>query len=373
MNGKDYYQILGVARGASPDEIKRAYRKIALKYHPDKNPGNNEAEQKFKDAAEAYEVLRDDEKRARYDRYGEEGLRGVPHGFASFTDIFEAFSDIFGGGVFEGLFGGPRRGARRREGFEKGASLHIEVGIELKEVIDGVDRVLEIRRNELCPACGGSGSQTGAAAMCPTCGGHGRVIAQQGFFTVQTTCPRCRGEGRVVTDPCRQCRGTGKVKAVREIRVKIPQGVEDGMRLKITGEGEPGRNGAPPGDLYVTVRIKEHSYFERMGEHVVCELPIPFAQAALGCEVEVPTLDSVEKLVVPPGTQTGDLLKIKGRGLPVLHGLTRGDQLARIYVEVPRKLSAKQEQLLREFASNEKIQVTPRKRSLISRVKNLFE
>jgi molecular chaperone DnaJ len=209
--------------------------------------------------------------------------------------------------------------------------------------------------------------------MCPTCGGHGRVIAQQGFFTVQTACPHCRGEGRVVTDPCRQCRGTGKVKVTREIRVKIPQGVEDSMRLKITAEGEPGRNGAPPGDLYATVRIKEHAYFERMGEHVICELPLPFTQAALGCEVEVPTLDGVEKLIVPPGTQTGDLLKIKGRGLPVLHGLTRGDQLVRIYVEVPRKLTARQEQMLREFASSEKVQVTPRKRGLLSRMKNLFE
>jgi len=371
MNGKDYYQILGVARDASADDVKRAYRKLALKHHPDRNPGDKEAEQKFKDAAEAYEVLRDEEKRARYDRYGEEGLKGVPHGFGSFADIFAAFGDVFGGSIFEGLFGDTRR--RPREGFDKGASLHLEVGMELKDVIHGVERAFEIKRNEPCPLCNGSGSRTGQAAPCPMCGGHGRVIAQQGFFTVQAACPQCRGEGRVVADPCRQCRGGGKIKAAREIRVKIPQGVEEGSRLKITGEGEPGRNGAPPGDLYVTVRIKEHNYFERMGEHVICELPISFAQAALGCEVEVPAIDGVARLAVPGGTQTGDLLKVKGKGLPVLHGLTRGDQLVRIYVEVPRKLTPKQEQLLREFASSEKVKVMPRKRGILSRMKNLFE
>jgi molecular chaperone DnaJ len=371
MNGKDYYRILGVSRDASADEVKRAYRKLALKFHPDKNPGNKEAELKFKDAAEAYEVLRDEGKRRAYDLYGEEGLKGVPHGFSSFADIFEAFGDIFGGGLFEGLFGESGRPRRGRQ--EKGTSLHLEVAIELKDVIRGAERMLEIRRNEWCPACGGSGSQSGLPANCPTCGGHGRVIAQKGFFTVQATCPHCRGEGRVVTDPCRQCRGTGKAKVTREIRVKIPQGVEDGSRLRITGEGEPGRNGAPPGDLYVTVHVKEHNYFERMGEHVVCELPVSFSQAALGCKVEVPTLESVETLAIPPGTQTGDILRVKGHGLPPLHGLNRGDQLVRIYVEVPRKLSAKQEQLLREFAATDKVQVTPRKRGILSRMKNFFE
>ncbi|RKY27083.1 MAG: molecular chaperone DnaJ [Planctomycetota bacterium] len=372
MNGKDYYQILGVPRDASPDEVKRAYRKIALKYHPDKNPGDREAEQKFKDAAEAYEVLRDAEKRRRYDLYGHEGLKGVVHGFSSFSDIFEAFGDVFGGSFFDGIFGRGRRD--RRAGFNRGANLHCEVKIELKDVITGVERVIDVRRTDLCPSCKGTGSRGGRSPVaCPTCGGRGEVIRTQGFFSVHTTCPRCRGEGTIVTDPCRQCRGTGRVKVVRDIRVKIPQGVEDGTRLKIAGEGEPGRNGAPPGDLYVVVGVKEHSYFERYGEHVVCELPISFTQAALGCELDVPTLEGVAKLTIPRGTQTGDLLRIKGMGLPVLHGLSRGDQIVRIFVEVPRRLTAKQEEMLREFAKSEKVKVTPRKRSLLSRMKNLFE
>ncbi len=371
MNSKDYYQILGVSRDASPDEIRRAYRKLALKYHPDKNPGDKEAEQRFKDAAEAYEVLRDSEQRRRYDLYGHEGLKGVAHGFSSFSDIFEAFGDMFGGSFFEGIFGGGRQA--RRSGFQRGANLHCEIKIELKDVVGGLERTLDVRRHEPCPACGGTGSRGGRPAVCPTCGGHGEVISTRGFFSIHTTCPHCRGEGRIVTDACRQCRGRGKVKAVREIRVKIPQGISDGTRLKITGEGEPGRNAAPPGDLYVVVRIKEHPYFERIGEHVACEIPVSFSQAALGCEVEVPTLEGTRKLTVPRGTQTGDILRIKGIGLPVLHGLSRGDQLVRIYAEVPRRLNARQEELLREFAQSEKVKVTPRKRGLLSRMKGLFE
>lgn len=371
MNGKDYYDILGVSRDASPEEVKRAYRKIALKSHPDKNPGDNDAERKFKDAAEAYEVLRDPDKRRRYDMYGHEGLKGVAHGFSSFADIFEAFGDILGGSFFEGIFGGGRRA--KRAGFQKGASLHCEVGIELKEVILGVERTLEVRRNEACPACGGTGAEGGAVSMCPTCGGQGEVIRTQGFFSIHTACPRCRGEGRLIANICARCRGAGRIKAVREMRVKIPQGVEDGTRLKIAGEGEPGRNGAPPGDLYVVVRIKEHQYFERVGEHVVCELPLAFTQAALGCEVEVPTLEGVARLTVPAGTQTGDILRIKEMGLPVLHGLNRGDHLVRVYVEVPRRLTPRQEELLREFAQSEKVKVAPRKRSFFGRMKDLFE
>ena len=362
MAGKDYYYILGVSRNASADEIKKAYRKTALKHHPDRNPGNPGSEQKFKDAAVAYAVLSDSNKRRRYDTYGEEGLRGYHHGFTSFEDVFSAFSDIFGD-----LFGTRRA----RRGPVRGQSLHCELDIELEDVIEGVERTVNFDRPEICPRCSGVGGSK--QESCSTCGGHGQVVHRQGFFQVQVVCPACGGTGRIIKKPCSQCRGSGRVRVRREIRVRIPQGIEDGTRLKIAGEGEPGPNGGPPGDLFVQVRLKEHIYFERIGEHVACELPITMAQATLGAEIEVPTLDGPAKLAVPRGTQTGDVLKLKGKGLPPLHGMKRGDELVRIYVEVPRKLTAEQESLIREYAQTEDAKVTPRKRGILFRFKNLFD
>ncbi len=371
MTGKDYYNILGVPKNASAGEIKKAYRKLALKYHPDRNPDDPDAERRFKDAAEAYEVLSDPSKRDRYDRFGEDGLKGQHHGFSSMDDIFSAFSDIFGDSLFSGLFGGGRR-ARRSP--TRGRSLHMELKIKLSDVLEGVDRTAKIERPDLCGECAGSGCAGGAKpATCPTCGGHGRVIRSQGFFQMQTTCPSCGGGGTIIKDKCPMCGGAGVVDVKREILVKVPQGIEDGTRLKVSGEGEPSLDGGGPGDLYVHIAVEQHSIFERVGGHIACELPIKMSQAALGAEVEVPTLDGDAILTIPRGTQTGDILKIRGRGLPPLHGTKRGDQLVRIFVEVPKRLSDKQQGLLRAFAETEDTKVSPRKRGILSRFKNFFD
>ncbi len=365
MADKDYYHTLGVSKNASSGEIKKAYRKLAMQYHPDRNPGNAEAERKFKESAEAYEVLSDPDKRQRYDRYGEAGLRGQHHGFTSMDDIFSAFGDIFGG-----LFGG--RSARR--GPAKGRSLHMEIDIKLEEVLEGVDRKVKIERPDICGECRGTGAAKGSKPRtCATCGGHGQVIHTQGFFQMQSTCPTCGGTGSVIKHKCPMCRGTGLVEVRREILVKIPQGIENGTRLKVVGEGEPSLEGGRQGDLYVHVNVREHVIFDRIGDHVSCDLPITICQAALGTEVTIPTLDGEETLVIPRGTQTGDVLKIRGKGLPPLHGLKRGDQLVRMFVEVPKKLSEKQERLLRELAETEDVKVAPRRRGLLSKFKNLFE
>ena len=370
MADKDYYHTLGVSRNASPEEIKKAYRKLAMKHHPDRNPGDAEAERKFKEAAEAYEVLGDPGKRRRYDTYGEAGLRGQHHGFSSMDDIFSAFGDIFGNGLFDGLFGGRRA----RRGSARGRSLHMEIDIKLEDVLEGVDKKVKLERPDLCVKCHGTGAAPGTTPQtCTTCGGHGRVIHSQGFFQMQTTCPDCGGSGSVIKEKCPECRGRGMIEVKREIVVKIPQGIENGTRLKVVGEGEPSLDGGPKGDLIVHVNVREHDIFDRIGDHVTCDLPITMCQAALGAEVTVPTLDGEETLAIPRATQTGDVLKIRGRGLPPLHGLKRGDQLVRVFVEVPKKLSERQEELLRELAKTEDTKVAPRKRGLLSKFKNLFD
>jgi len=348
----DYYQLLGVDRNATSDDIRAAYRKLALKYHPDRNPGNKESEKKFKEISEAYDVLSDDQKRRLYDLHGHEGLRGTAHRdfqTASFEDIFEAFGDIFGDTSFFGdIFGAGRgRGGRRAR---RGSSLRVELEVEFKEAAFGTKKTVELARQEACGACGGSGSKPGTSpAACSACGGRGVVARSAGFFSIQQTCPSCGGEGRRIVSPCGECRGQGLVRARREIEIDIPAGIEDATRLRLGGQGEHSRDGGPPGDLYCDIYVKPHPFFKRDGADVYCELPLSFAQLALGAEVEVPTLEGKGVLKVPRGTPSGTLLRMRGMGVVNLNGRGRGDQIARVVASVPSRLTKRQEELLAEF------------------------
>jgi molecular chaperone DnaJ len=365
----DYYETLGVPRDASPEAIKKAFRQEALKHHPDRNPENPaEAERRFKDAAEAYEVLSDPDKRARYDRFGKEGVQGSTRQWRGFEDIFSAFGDLFGGAnPFEELFGGGRRGrgARRR-----GTSLRAEITLDLEEVVRGATRTLELRRRELCGTCAGSGQKPGTSRnRCPLCRGHGEVQANQGFFTIRTTCPRCQGAGDLIEHPCGTCRGSGRVVQPRDVQVVIPPGADDGMELRVPGEGEPGLNGEPRGDLYCVIRVKEHPYFSRRGNDLLLELPISFTQAALGTELKVPTLGGPATMKVPHGTQTGEVFRLKGLGVPSLEGRGTGSLLVRVVVEIPKKLTPRQEELLRELAEIEEKTPPSKRKSFLDKVK----
>jgi len=372
---QDYYQTLGVARNAEDDEIKSSYRKMALKYHPDRNKDNKEAEQKFKDAAEAYEVLRDPEKRRLYDQYGEAGLKGrTMRGFSSFDDIFDAFGDIFGGGgggggIFDGLFGGQtRRGPRR------GASLRCDIEIELGEIATGVEKVIDVARREVCTECNGTGAKPGTMPVtCQYCHGRGEVQQSQGFFTIRQVCPNCQGQGEVVESPCSKCKGAGRAAQHAQITIRVPAGVDDGTRMRVAEQGEPGDNGAPRGDLYCDIHVKPHPFFERHGSDIVCELPITFTQAALGAQLEVPTLEGKTEISVPRGTQSGDLLRLQGKGLPSIRGHGKGDEVVCVIVEVPRKLTGDQEELLRQLAKTEDTHVSERRKSFFDKVKEYFE
>lgn len=372
MKKEDYYNILGVNRNASQDDIKRSYRKMALKYHPDKNPGDKKAEEMFKAAAEAYEVLSDPEKRRRYDQFGHEGLRGVEtRGFGSFDDIFEAFGDIFGGGsIFEDFFGGrtQTRSARR------GASLRCDIVLDFKEVATGIEKTIEITKRDICEECRGSGARKGTSPVsCPYCKGKGEVHQRQGFFTLRTTCPKCYGKGKIIETPCHRCSGNGLYPKRTKIKVQVPAGIEDGTRLRVAGQGESGENGAPPGDLYCDINIKPHPIFKREGYDIICEFPVTFTQAALGCVIEVPTImGKLKKVRIPGGIQSGDVLSVKGEGFPHVRGYGRGNLLVHIIVETPTKLTRRQEELLREFAESEHKNVTPKRKSFFQKVKKLF-
>ncbi len=374
MEKEDYYNVLGVQRSASQDEIKRSYRKMALKYHPDKNQGNKEAEEKFKTAAEAYEVLSDSERRKRYDQFGHEGLRGADsRGFGNFEDIFDAFGDIFGGGggggIFDEFFGGRTRQSTRR-----GASLRCDVSLEFKEVATGIEKTIEISKRDRCEECGGTGARKGTSPVsCPYCKGKGEIHQRQGFFTLRTTCPKCQGGGKIIETPCNKCSGHGVYPKKSSINVQIPAGIEDGTRLRVTGQGESGANGAHPGDLYCDIHIKPHPIFKRQDNDVICEFPITFTQAALGCEIEVPTvMGKLRKVRVPPGMQSGDIIPVKGEGFPNVRGYGEGHLLVHIVVETPTKLTPRQEELLREFAESEHKNVTPKRKSFFQKVKKLF-
>ncbi|MES2965238.1 MAG: molecular chaperone DnaJ [Bdellovibrionota bacterium] len=337
---RDYYEILGVQKDTDHDSIKKAYRKLAMQFHPDKNPGDKEAEEKFKEAASAYEILGNSEKRAKYDRFGHAAFAqgGGRQGFQDVDDIFASFSDIFGD--FFGGGGGQRgRGRRNSTGPQRGADLRYICEVQLKDVITGMERDVEFETDESCKECTGSGAAKGSESeVCGTCGGNGQVIAQQGFFTVQTTCPKCQGAGRIIKNPCGKCQGRGRQRVARKIRVNIPAGVDTGTQLRVGGEGEGGHRGGPPGDLYVEIRVEEHDVFQRHGLDLLGPLKISYIQALLGADIETETLDGKETLSIPPGTNSGDRLRIEKKGVPSLRGAGRGSLYFEVDVEVPKKL-----------------------------------
>ena len=372
---RDYYEILEVARDASEEDIKKAYRRQALKNHPDRNPGDAAAAERFKEAAEAYEVLGDGEKRRVYDQYGHEGLRG--RGFSGAgVDPRDIFESIFGAGsglsdLFGGLFGG---GGGGRHGPRQGSHLRVGLRIPLKDAFTGSERTITLSRHETCESCQGSGARKGTSPQrCSTCGGHGQVQRSQGFFVMQTTCPTCRGAGEVIRDPCADCHGNGRVPQEREIRVRIPKGVPSGSQLRLAGEGEPGDRGGPRGDLFVVVEIEPHSLFERDGDDLLCEVPVSYSQAALGAEIEVPTLAGRAALKVPGGTPSGKVFRLKNQGMPSVYGRGQGDLLARVVVDVPRKLTARQRELLEELAQLDGDAVSPQRRTFLDKVKDLLQ
>jgi molecular chaperone DnaJ len=374
MTGKrDYYEVLGVPRTASDKDISDAYRKAALKYHPDRNPGDAEAVQHFKEAAEAFEVLGNKDKRATYDRYGHAGLegRGGAPEFRDVSDIFDAFGDIFGDGLFGDLFGGRRRGGRR---VQRGNDVRADMELDLHEVAQGVVKSVTFGRHERCSTCNGSGSKPGSQPeTCRYCGGHGRVVQSAGMLSVQTTCPGCKGRGTVIREPCPTCQGAGVVakKVTRE--VKVPAGIDGGTRLRLQGEGDPSPNGGPSGDVYVFIAVKEHPLFHRDGENLICQVPIGYAQAALGAKIEVPTLDGREELDIPGGTQHGDVFRLRGLGMPVPRQRAKGDLLVQVYLEVPKKLDVEHERVLRELAELENIHVSPGRKTFFSKLKDYFQ
>ena len=339
MAGRDYYEILGVARDAGDAELKKAFRQLAMKHHPDRNPGDKAAEERFKEVGEAYAVLSDPDKRAQYDRFGRVDLPPGGVDVSGFGDLFED--------LFEGFFGG---GTRTRSRVRRGGDLRYDLEITLEEAAKGVETRLQIPRHDACGHCKGSGIEPGGKrGPCPTCGGRGQLRFQQGFLTVARACPQCGGEGQINQNPCKPCGGEGRVVRERALKVRIPAGVEDGSQLRLTGEGDGGLRGGPPGDLYVVIQVREHGFFTRHGLDLQCTLPVTFPQAALGAEVDVPVLEGTTKLKVPAGTQNGDLLRVRGQGMPALHGRARGDTVYRVVVEVPTRLGARQKELLEEF------------------------
>ena len=379
MTKRDYYEVLGVERNAGDQDIKSAYRKLALKYHPDRNPGDKQAEEKFKEAAEAYAVLADSDKRAAYDRFGHAGLSGAagPQGFD--PEIFSDFGDILGGlGDFFGF--GDIFGGRRRGGAHRGADLRYDLEIPFEEAAKGTETTIQIPREEACETCHGSGSAPGTSPeVCRQCGGHGQLRYQQGFFTVARTCGMCRGNGRVITKPCTACRGAGRVAREKKITVRIPAGIASGQRLRLYGEGEHGHGGGPAGDLYVVVHVQEHPVFRRDEDHLYCEMAVPFPTLALGGRINVPTLDGEESLDVPEGTQPGTAFRIRGKGMPNVGGRGHGDLYVSVKVDVPRKLSKEQKKLveeLRRTLAGTKAEATTRSadedKPFFERVKDIF-
>jgi molecular chaperone DnaJ len=358
---RDYYEVLGVSRDASADDIKKAYRKLAVKFHPDKNPGDKTAEDKFKEIGEAYDVLSDDQKRAAYDRYGHAAFAGgmggpAGYGGGGFHDPFEIFREVFGAGggggnIFETFFGG-NGGRQRRDGPQRGSDLRYGMEISLEDAANGCEREIEYERLASCRTCSGSGSASGSGKKtCRTCGGAGQVISSRGFFQIQQVCPDCAGAGETVTDPCKACSGAGRVKEHTKVRVKIPAGIEDGSRLRSTGNGDYGTRGGPPGDLYIVVGIKQHDIFEREGDDLHCQMPLSFTIAALGGEAMVPTLEGKASLKVPAGTQNGTTFRLRGKGIKTLGSQDRhGDLYVHVQIAVPTKLNAEQRAKLEEFA-----------------------
>ncbi len=357
MAKRDFYEVLGVTKGASKDEIKRAYRQLAIKYHPDRNPGDEKAEERFKEATEAYEILADERKRHAYDQYGFAGVNGMGQPTAQdFSTIFQGFEDIFGdfSGFFDSFFGSTGSRRRSSRGSSQGSDLRYDMELSFLEAAFGAKREISYARAERCDVCGGTGADKGTGRrLCPTCGGSGQVRRNSGFFSIASTCPTCNGEGEIVEKPCTACRGSGLVRRNRTVTVTIPAGIEDGKRLSLAGQGDAGTNGARDGDLYIFLRVQAHELYERDGNDVYCAVPISFTQAALGADIAVTTLDDKSvRVSVPPGTQNGRILRLKGEGIPELHSSgRRGDMYIKLVVKVPTKVSARAKELLKELAS----------------------
>ncbi|MEM7766364.1 MAG: molecular chaperone DnaJ [Pseudomonadota bacterium] len=377
MSKRDYYEILGVERGVDDKALKSAYRKLALKYHPDQNPGDAEAEARFKEVGEAYAILSDEEKRAAYDRFGHAafeggaGGAGGPFGGMDPGDIFEdIFSQVFGGAR------GPGRGGRRRGGPARGSDLRYDLDVSLEDAFRGTDTQITIPGLEGCETCSGTGAEPGTQPeTCGTCGGTGRVRAQQGFFTMERTCPRCSGRGQVIPHPCKTCGGTGQVRVERTLEVKIPAGVESGTRIRLQGEGEPGSAGGPRGDLYIFIEVPEHDIFERDGPNLYCRAPVPMVTAALGGDIEIPTIDGGRARVsIPEGAQTGRKLRLRGKGMPNLRGnQPTGDLYVEVFVETPQKLSPRQKELLQEFCDCSGADCNPESEGFLGRVRRFWD
>ena len=372
MSKRDYYEVLGVNRDAGDDEIKKAYRKLAMKYHPDRNPDNKEAEEKFKEAKEAYEMLSDPQKKAAYDRYGHAGVdpsMGAGPGAQGFDGFADAFGDIFGD-----LFGGGGRGGRSN--VYRGADLRYNLEITLEEAARGAEKTIRIPTVEECGTCHGSGAKPGTHPKpCPTCQGHGQVRVQQGFFSIQQTCPKCHGSGQIIPDPCRDCGGAGRTKKQKTLEVKIPAGIDDGMRLRHAGHGEPGLNGGPPGDLYVEIHIRKHAVFERDHDDLHCEMPISITTAALGGEIEIPTLEGMARLKIPAETQSGKVFRLRGKGIKNVRSHVHGDLMCHVVVETPVNLTERQKELLREFeesASGNATRHNPKAQGWMDKVRDFF-
>jgi molecular chaperone DnaJ len=380
MAKQDYYEVLGVNKTASPDDIKRAYRRMAMKHHPDKNPNDKQAEEKFKQCAEAYEVLSDPEKRKRYDQFGHEGLRGFgmhDYSHMRWQDIsFDGirFEDILGG--FGDIFGMGSSGKTRRTGPARGYDLETTVELSLEDIAGGTEKTIEFTRQDTCPDCSGTGSAKGKPpTRCSQCRGSGQVQAAGlgGLFQMVSTCPACRGKGQVITTPCKKCRGSGTIPKQRTVNIKIPAGVHEGQGIRVSNEGEPGKNGGPRGDLYCYVRVKVHPFLMRDGNDLVATVPISITQAALGATIDVPTLDGTRQLKVPPGTQNASLFRIKGQGLKDLRRNRKGDELVRVVIEVPRKLNKEQEKILRAFEQIENKNSMPETNSFLEKLKKYFD
>ncbi|MCB9060741.1 MAG: molecular chaperone DnaJ [Halobacteriovoraceae bacterium] len=374
MSKRDYYEVLGVSKSADKNTIKKAYRKLAMQYHPDRNPDNKEAEAKFKEASEAAEILLDDDKRRKYDQFGHAGVNGQAGGFGQggFSDFGDIFSDIFGGG-FEDIFGGGRRrGGRSRA--RAGSDLQMQLNVSFKDAAFGIERKIEITRNISCKTCNGSGAKAGSSPVsCDMCHGTGEIRRQQGFFTMASTCPKCHGAGEMIKDPCGTCHGQGVTKKKVELEVSIPAGIDHGQRLKLSGEGDAGQNGGPSGDLYVVVAIEDDEFFQRDGFDVYCKVPISFSQAALGADIEVPTLDGKVEVKISEGTQSGRKMRLKGKGITKLGGYGKGDQIIEVHVETPTKLSSEQREIFQKLSDMEHVKSNPMSKGFFDKVRDLFQ